>query len=323
LPKNISILDALTLYPRYLRKRALDLLVIKRIFKNWLSVLLFRLGFLRYIALEFRNGTTVRIGSQEEYKKFWDSKEGQYALARYYGYDNRIQVQSKILKLKFDDKIIKFSYADDGQLRNIFGTIKENFIDEQFKNLDVKGKNVVDIGANIGDSAMYFALKGAKHVYAFEPYPYSYRFALKNIALNSLKNKVTIINNGVGKNKNKIKIDPNFHNTAGSTLNKFKKGKSIAIITLEDIVNNYLTFRDSAILKVDCEGCEYGVILSTPDNTLKKFNQIMIEYHHGYKNLEAKLRSAGFAVIHTEPILFNDYDGKRIIGMIYARINKF
>jgi len=89
------------------------LLVIKRIFKNWTSVL-FRLGLLRHITLEFRNGTTtVRIGSQEEYKKFWDSKEGQYALARYYGYDNRIQVQSKILKLKFDDKIIRFSYADD------------------------------------------------------------------------------------------------------------------------------------------------------------------------------------------------------------------
>lgn len=296
------------------------MLVIKRIVKNWPSVLLFRFGFLRHITLEFRNSTTtVRIGSQEEYKKFWDSKEGQYTLARYYGYDNRIRIQSKIVKLKFDDKIIKFSYADDDeQLRNIFGTIKENFIDEQYKNLDVKSKDVVDIGANIGDSAIYFALRGAKHVYAFEPYPYSYRFALKNIALNSLKNRITIINKGVGKNKNKIKIDPNFHNTAGSRLNKFKRGKSIAIITLEDIVNNYLTFHDSAILKVDCEGCEYGVILSTLDNTLQKFNQIMIEYHQGYKNLEVKLRSAGFAVTHTEPILFNDYDGKRIIGKIYA-----
>jgi len=199
--KNISVLDTLTLYPRYLRKRALDLLVIKRIFKNWPIVLLFRFGFLRHIALEFRNGTTtVRIRSQEEYKKFWDSKEGQYTLARYYGYDNRILIQSKIVKLKFDDKIIKFSYTDDDeQLRNIFGTIKENFIDEQFKNLDVKGKDVVDIGANIGDSAIYFALKGAKHVYAFEPYHYSYEIAKRNIKLNNLEDRITLLSKGCGK----------------------------------------------------------------------------------------------------------------------------
>ena len=56
---------------------------------------------------------------------------------------------------------------------DIIWLINENFIKEQYKWLDVEGKNVVDVGANIGDTAIYFALKGAKHVYAFEPYPYS------------------------------------------------------------------------------------------------------------------------------------------------------
>jgi len=35
--------------------------------------------------------------------------------------------------------------------------------------LDVKGKRVLDVGASIGDTAVYFALRGAREVVAFEP----------------------------------------------------------------------------------------------------------------------------------------------------------
>jgi len=38
--------------------------------------------------------------------------------------------------------------------------------------LDVKGKRVLDVGASIGDTAVYFAVKGASEVVAFEPYPF-------------------------------------------------------------------------------------------------------------------------------------------------------
>jgi len=274
---------------------------IRRVVKNWYMVVLFRAGIKKVIIMKLRSGRNVYIDNINAYNEFRESKEilvERINEIKSKGYEINLNEKERIIEIKKFDRNIKFYFDDIKQALNTTGVIKENFVDEQYRNLDVKGKDVVDAGANIGDTAIYFALKGAKHVYAFEPYPYSYRLALKNIDLNGLKDKITIINRGVGKSKDRIKIDPNFHSTAESTLNKFKKGKSIAIITLEDIVNNYLTFRDSAILKVDCEGCEYGVILSTPDNTLQKFNQIMIEYYHGYKNLEAKLRSTGFAVTH-------------------------
>lgn len=51
----------------------------------------------------------------------------------------------------------------------LFGV--ETFLEQPYGILDVKGRDVVDVGAYIGDTALYFRLKGAKRIYAFEPYP--------------------------------------------------------------------------------------------------------------------------------------------------------
>jgi hypothetical protein len=60
-------------------------------------------------------------------------------------------------------------------------SILETFVEKQYNWLDVKGKTVVDVGANIGDTAVYFSkIKHAKQVIAFEPYPYTYKMAREN-----------------------------------------------------------------------------------------------------------------------------------------------
>lgn len=61
----------------------------------------------------------------------------------------------------------------------------EVFLDEPYKCVDVKGKLVIDVGAFNGDSAIYFAIKGAKVVYGFEPYPLACSTARKNLHLNA------------------------------------------------------------------------------------------------------------------------------------------
>jgi Methyltransferase FkbM domain len=67
-------------------------------------------------------------------------------------------------------------------------------------------------------------------------------------------------------------------------------------------LNQYaLASDDPVILKTDCEGCEYEVILSADEQTLQKFDLVMIEYHYGYKNLKQKLERSGFKVSVTRP----------------------
>jgi len=175
-------------------------------------------------------------------------------------------------------------------------------IDRQYKWLDVKNRDVVDIGANIGDTAIYFALKGAKHVYAFEPYPYSYNIAKKNIRLNHLEDKITLLNEGCGKSGS-IAIKEDYKNTVGTDLKSFKEGKKIRIEGLDEIVKRFNL--KHAALKVDCEGCEYDLILNASDEALKAFDQIIIEYHYGYRNLVNKLNSNFTVKVKLPKFIYN------------------
>ena len=317
--RNISVFDNFSMYARYLHSKIVDFNNLRILLKNWYSVVLFRLGFLKNTYLIFKDGYSLKVHNKKDYDAFWDSKKGQLYIAQLYGYVKYVRIYNKFISLKFEPKKdIRFVYRDEIQLRNIFGTIKENFVDEQFKRLTCKNIYVVDIGANVGDTAIYFALKGAKHVYAFEPYPYSYKLAIENIKLNRLNDKITIRNIGIGKKKDKITIDPNFKNTAGTKLKTFRVGRPINVVTLSSIVSSYKI--RNAILKMDCEGCEYGAISDSDNKILRRFTHIMIEYHYGYKNLEKKLKEAGFVVEHTNPILAynNDTETKMALGMIYA-----
>jgi len=87
-----------------------------------------------------------------------------------------------------------------------FGWLYRGVVDlPEYDWLDVKEKRVLDVGASIGDTAVYFALKGAREVVAFEPYPFPYNFALKNVEANSLKN-VKVINAGVYGHDGAVKV---------------------------------------------------------------------------------------------------------------------
>jgi len=74
----------------------------------------------------------------------------------------------------------------------------EIFIKEIYRPLNVEDRVVVDIGAFVGDTAIYFALRGAKHVYTYEPYPSHYELAKHYTKLLNLENKITLFNMGIG-----------------------------------------------------------------------------------------------------------------------------
>ena len=256
-----------------------DLLSMRKIAKNWIDVALFRIGLKKTLTIKFRDGKTVHFKNREEYFDFWK--------------------------------------LDDCSPELLKGNIK--IMDRMYKWLDVKGKDVIDIGANIGDSAIYFALRGAKRVYAFEPYPYSYNIAKKNIKLNRLEGKITLLNEGCGKSGS-IAIKEDYKNTVGTDLKSFKEGKKIRIKGLDEIVKRFNL--KHAALKVDCEGCEYDLILNASDEALHAFDQIIMEYHYGYRNLVKGLRQAGFKVKYNLPKYLHNIEAENsntYLGLIYAK----
>ncbi|MCV0373508.1 MAG: FkbM family methyltransferase [Nitrosarchaeum sp.] len=179
------------------------------------------------------------------------------------------------------------------------GDIIDVYIKEIYRNLPVKDSVVVDIGANIGDSPIYFALKNSKKVIALEPFPKNYEMAKKNIELNNIENKVILLHKGCLKFNGTYTVDSNFKGV-DSQITDSNQGIKIPITTLEQLIKDY-KIEQQSILKIDCEGCEYDVLLSSPTKILQTFSHIFIEYHHGYKNLKKKLIESGFQVSVTAP----------------------
>ncbi len=113
-------------------------------------------------------------------------------------------------------------------------------------------------------------------------------------------------------------IDTGYKNVGASDLKASKKGKQILIKNLETICREYKI--NNAVLKMDCEGCEYATILDTSNETLNKFDQIIIEYHYGYLDIEKKLKEAGFKIRHTAPTNTYNQEAKTMMtsGILFA-----
>ncbi len=219
------------------------------------------------------------------------------------GWDNDLKLDKVILPeigLQFYDGI------SNGDVFNIF-------YEKEYRFLPVKDRVIIDIGANIADSSIYFAINGAKKVIALEPFPKNFEIARKNIAMNGFTDKVELLNAGCcGGQSKDVTLDPSAKGASCQTIQS-STGRNIHFFTLQELVDKY-NIDSPAILKLDCEGCEYDIISSNSNTVLDKFSHIQIEYHQGLRDLEKHLVGGSFAVSHTNPEIKEGME----IGWIYA-----
>ena len=145
--------------------------------------------------------------------------------------------------------------------------------------MNVKDKVVVDVGAYIGDSAIYFALKGAKKVIAIEPHPQAFREMVENVRLNSLEDRILPINAGLASKLGNVCVEE--VDIEGTSVKYYRPTNCIGavpVITLGEVISKHCITGDLAVLKMDCEGCEYDIILNDY-NRLSIFKELLFEYH--------------------------------------------
>ncbi|MFP3287076.1 MAG: FkbM family methyltransferase [Acidilobus sp.] len=83
----------------------------------------------------------------------------------------------------------------------------------------LKGREAVDVGANIGDSALYFILHGARKVIAVEPLPNVAKCAEENVRLSGAADKVKVLNAALSSGPVNVPCDYDLSSSAGfSTL---------------------------------------------------------------------------------------------------------
>jgi FkbM family methyltransferase len=180
------------------------------------------------------------------------------------------------------------------------GDIVNTFFKKDYARILVNKKTVLDIGANIGDTAIYYIINGAKKVIGIEPFPKNFEYAQKNININNLSNEIEILQAGCSSKNEVIKIDPEYKSNIESQIKNFKNGIDIPMLTIENIINKFQIPKNS-ILKIDCEGCEYDIIENVSIENISHFSSIQIEYHFGYQGLKRKLEQFGYTVIVTKP----------------------
>ena len=140
---------------------------------------------------------------------------------------------------------------------------------------------VIDIGANIGVFSLYAAHCGKSvKVLAYEPNSESFRYLLNNIKANRLEQiiipyrlAVTDVHNGIVKFPKK-----------SSMYNAIIEGDSDT--DFEEVETTSLSSMLSDIekidlLKLDCEGAEYDILMKSGRDVFDKISAIRMEYHLG------------------------------------------
>ena len=171
-----------------------------------------------------------------------------------------------------------------------------------------KGSFIIDIGGDIGSFSVAVAKQypGAR-ILSFEPSPSNYRLLKKNISLNKCKN-VTAFRKAVTSHGKKVRLYIDASNPAESSLYARKNTRvDTQSITLERAFRDF-RIKKCALVKMDCEGSEYDILLNAPDYILKKIEAMVVEYHkpayfgltdenHRLPNLIRRLERSGFACI--------------------------
>jgi FkbM family methyltransferase len=117
---------------------------------------------------------------------------------------------------------------------------------------------IFDIGGNIGNNALYWALKWkAKKVYSFEPVPSTFSILQTNIALNGMEKVIIPVNVAIGDVIENLTIQSySLSNIGGTELRKGQSG------TIKAIPLDLFEFPEQRVdlLKIDVERFECEVI---------------------------------------------------------------
>ena len=232
----------------------------------------------------------------------------------------KLKNKNQVYKLR-DGTIIKV-HPNSFALSQVFYTVFLKREYDSFEKFKINEDDIiVDIGAHLG----FFTIKAAKEafkgvVYAFEPFSMHFRLLEENIRSNNIKN-VKFYNQAITDKASELSFYYTIHGDPCDTslfkINPNEKiyEEKIQSISLKDFFQQESLERCD-FLKIDCEGAEYSILMSSDSSTLNKIRKIAMEWHKfdtGYypQKLANFLKESGFNLI--EP---PSYDGK--VGFLFA-----
>jgi len=156
-------------------------------------------------------------------------------------------------------------------------------------------KFIVDVGANVGFTTIFLGRRfPAAEILAFEPHPCNAEFFKRNVAANGMGNRVTLRRGAAGCKRSQAWLT---NNGAQSALSA-RPGPGKIEVEVVDFFS-MLGSRRIDLLKLDCEGCEYELLLD-PRFESRDVGALAMEWHETAEHprarevLFARLRALGW-----------------------------
>jgi FkbM family methyltransferase len=165
---------------------------------------------------------------------------------------------------------------------------------------------ILDVGANVGLFTCWAAQQNPRaQIVAIEPFPRNSERLVEHVQNNGFGQRVEVVQAALSSTKGTARLS-----TAGEASQMFRLTSEegvgsveVPTLTLADIVEN-LKHNSIDLMKMDIEGSEYDVLLSTPASVLSRIGKISLEYHqpnpgtrHNKKDLIAYARSCGYTSV--------------------------
>lgn len=179
---------------------------------------------------------------------------------------------------------------------------------------DLVNRSIIDIGANVGTFSILSAYLGANRIICVEPVTPTFNALSENITRSGFTNivcKQNIVSNVAG-----TVIDISIKEDSGhnSLYNINGESEKVESITLSQLIKEIDS--DNIILKLDCEGAEYDILMNASEEDMAKVSAVYMEVHYdlhptykGYDIIKNKLLSFGFNAV-IEDQIFQFYFGK-------------
>ena len=158
---------------------------------------------------------------------------------------------------------------------------------------------LVDIGAHVGSFTLWVAERYPRcRAVCFEPDPDAFSYLVRNVG-----GVATLTERAVGAHGATATLHRPIAAGAISSLHGTSPGDAVAadVVALEDVLG---TLGDVSLLKLDCEGCEYDLILDTPPEAWARVRRVVLEYHpvdgHDSSVLVERLGAVGLRLVRAE-----------------------
>jgi FkbM family methyltransferase len=198
-------------------------------------------------------------------------------------------------------------------------TLMVVLVREEYAPIPVGGL-VVDVGGNIGAFALYAVRAGARRVLTFEPSRDAYAVLRRNVQRNGLAERIVAERRAVVGRAGEDVWFPTASSPANhiiddpAALEAARAAGSVERVPTTSLAEIVDAHGEIDLLKLDCEGAEYGIVAATPAAAWARVGSVRIEYHAGQADeLTFTLVRYGFRVSRHAP----DPAWPKAIGMLH------